>query len=83
MFYSVVGGTLKKTWNAQCPFFQRTTWAVAKEFYVIGLDFRVTFEASENGRSELLGLERGNITIDAGLSDEGSWSRRMCSAPCG
>jgi hypothetical protein len=32
--------------------------AAAKAFYVDGLGFRVTFEASPNGHSGLLGLER-------------------------
>ena len=36
--------------------------AAAKTFYV-GLGFRVTFEASEDGRTGLLGLERGGITL--------------------
>lgn len=37
--------------------------AVAKTFYVDGLGFRVAFEASEDGRTGLLGLERGTITL--------------------
>jgi len=35
--------------------------SVAKAFYVDGLGFSVTFEASEDGRTGLLGLERGTI----------------------
>lgn len=36
---------------------------VAKRFYVDGLGFRVSFEASEDGRTGILGLERGTIRI--------------------
>ena len=44
--------------------------AAAKAFYVDGLGFRVTFEASEDGRSGLLGLERGTIqlTLDSPMA---------------
>jgi uncharacterized glyoxalase superfamily protein PhnB len=47
--------------------------AVARDFYVGGLGFRVTFEATEDGRNGLLGLERGNIalTIDCPMSGHG------------
>jgi catechol 2,3-dioxygenase-like lactoylglutathione lyase family enzyme len=47
--------------------------AVAKAFYVDGLGFRVAFEASENGRSGLLGLERGTIslTLDSPMNGHG------------
>ena len=47
--------------------------AVAKRFYVDGLGFRVTFEATEDGRSGLLGLERGTIrlTIDSPMPGHG------------
>lgn len=38
--------------------------AVAKTFYVEGLGFRVVFEASEDGRNGLLGLERANDQAD-------------------
>jgi catechol 2,3-dioxygenase-like lactoylglutathione lyase family enzyme len=46
---------------------------VAKAFYVDGLGFRVTFEVSENGRSGLLGLERGAIqlTLDSPMKGYG------------
>ena len=37
--------------------------SVAKNFYVDGLGFNVTFEASEDGRTGLLGLQRGTITL--------------------
>lgn len=48
--------------------------AVAKAFYVNGLGFRVTFEASSaDGRTGLLGLERGTIqlTIDSPMDGHG------------
>ena len=47
--------------------------AVAKRFYVDGLGFRVAFEASEDGRSGLLGLERGTIrlTLDSPMDGHG------------
>lgn len=46
---------------------------VAREFYVDGLGFQVRFEATEDGRTGLLGLERGSIwlTIDAPMSGHG------------
>ena len=47
--------------------------AVAKAYYVDGLGFRVAFEASEDGRSGLLGLERGTIrlTLDSPMTGHG------------
>jgi hypothetical protein len=47
---------------------------VAKQFYVDRLGFKVRFEATEDGKSGLLGLERGTIclTVDC-----------RYSAPCG
>jgi catechol 2,3-dioxygenase-like lactoylglutathione lyase family enzyme len=47
--------------------------AVAKTFYVDRLGFQVTFEASENGRTGLLGLERGTIrlTLDSPMNGHG------------
>ena len=47
--------------------------AAAKAFYVDGLGFRVTFEASEDGRAGLLGLERGTIqlTLDSPMDGHG------------
>ena len=47
--------------------------AVAKAFYVERLGFSVTFEASEDGRSGLLGLERGTIqlTLDSPMRGHG------------
>jgi catechol 2,3-dioxygenase-like lactoylglutathione lyase family enzyme len=51
----------------------------AKEFYVHGLGFRVTFEVSEDGRSGLLGIERGSIqiTLDSPMAGHG---RNACVA---
>jgi catechol 2,3-dioxygenase-like lactoylglutathione lyase family enzyme len=53
--------------------------ATAKAFYVDGLGFRVTFEASEDGRSGLLGIERGTIqmTLDSPMKGHG---RNACVA---
>jgi uncharacterized glyoxalase superfamily protein PhnB len=47
--------------------------AVAKAFYVEGLGFRVAFEASEDGRTGLVGLERGTIrlTLDCPMTGHG------------
>lgn len=47
--------------------------AVAKRFYVDGLGFHVAFEASEDGKEGLLGLERGTIrlTIDSPMPGHG------------
>jgi catechol 2,3-dioxygenase-like lactoylglutathione lyase family enzyme len=47
--------------------------AVAKAFYVDKLGFRVTWEASEDGLSGLLGLQRGTIelTLDSPMSGHG------------
>jgi len=53
--------------------------ATAKAFYVNGLGFCVTFEASEDGRSGLLGVERGTIqmTLDSPMKGHG---RNACVA---
>ena len=47
--------------------------AVARAFYVDGLGFRVLFEASDDGRSGLLGLDRGTIrlTLDSPMDGHG------------
>lgn len=47
--------------------------AVAKQFYVDGLGFEVTFEASEDGKSGLLGVRSGPIaiTIDSPMDGHG------------
>lgn len=46
---------------------------VAKEFYVDRLGFDVRFEATENGRTGLLGVDRGTIslTLDSPMSGHG------------
>ena len=46
---------------------------VARDFYVKGLGFHVTFEASEDGKNGLLGLERGtmSLTIDCPMAGHG------------
>lgn len=53
--------------------------AAAKAFYVDGLGFRVIFEVSEDGRSGLLGIERGTIqmTLDSPMKGHG---REACVA---
>jgi catechol 2,3-dioxygenase-like lactoylglutathione lyase family enzyme len=53
--------------------------ATAKAFYVDRLGFRVTFEASGDGRSGLLGIERGTIemTLDSPMRGHG---RNACVA---
>lgn len=47
--------------------------ATAKDFYVNGLGFRVTFEASEDGHAGIIGLERGTIriTLDSPMDGHG------------
>lgn len=46
---------------------------IAKQFYVDRLGFKVRFEATEDGKSGLLGLERGTIclTVDCPMSGHG------------
>jgi catechol 2,3-dioxygenase-like lactoylglutathione lyase family enzyme len=53
--------------------------ATAKAFYVDGLGFRVMFEVSADGRSGLLGIERGTIqiTLDCPMQGHG---RNACVA---
>ena len=47
--------------------------AVAKNFYVDGLGFQILFEASDDGKTGILGLERGSIciTLDSPMSGHG------------
>ena len=47
--------------------------AVAKEFYVGGLGFSVSFEATDDGKTGLVGLERGTLclTLDSPMSGHG------------
>ena len=53
--------------------------AAAKAFYVEKLGFRVQFEATEDGKSGIMGLERGTIelTIDCPMSGHG---RNACAS---
>jgi catechol 2,3-dioxygenase-like lactoylglutathione lyase family enzyme len=53
--------------------------ATAKTFYVDGLGFHVTFQASEDGHSGLLGIARGTIemTLDSPMDGHG---RNACVA---
>ena len=44
---------------------------VAREFYVDKLGFEVTFEASEDGKSGLLGVRRGTIALTLDCPMEG------------
>jgi uncharacterized glyoxalase superfamily protein PhnB len=46
---------------------------VAKEFYVNRLGFQVRFEATEDGRAGLLGVDRGaiSLTLDSPMSGHG------------
>ena len=46
---------------------------VAKDFYTNGLGFDVVFEASEDGRTGLLGVRRGTIeiTLDCPMDGHG------------
>ena len=55
------------------PIFPAEDLAVAKAFYVDGLGFRVTFEASVDGHVGLLGIERGTIqlTLDCPMPGHG------------
>jgi len=45
----------------------------AKDFYVRGLGFQVSFEVTDDGKNGLLGLERGtlSLTIDCPMSGHG------------
>lgn len=47
--------------------------AVAKDFYVKRLGFRVLFEASDDGKTGLLGIERDGmrITVDCPMDGHG------------
>lgn len=50
---------------------------IARKFYVDRLGFRVTFEASEDGKTGLMGLERGTIEITVDCPMEGH-GRNAC-----
>lgn len=47
--------------------------ATARQFYVDGLGFEVTFEATEDGHTGLLGVRRGTIalTLDCPMDGHG------------
>jgi len=53
--------------------------AIARVFYLEGLGFHVTFEATEDGHSGLLGIARGGleITLDSPMRGHG---REACVA---
>ncbi len=53
--------------------------AVARDFYVSKLGFAVQFEATEDGRDGIMGLQRGTIeiTIDCPMSGHG---RNACAS---
>ena len=55
------------------PILPGDSLAIAKEFYVDRLGFQVSFEATEDGRNGLLGLDRGtlSLTIDCPMSGHG------------
>jgi catechol 2,3-dioxygenase-like lactoylglutathione lyase family enzyme len=61
------------------PILPADNLADAKTFYVDGLGFQVVFEASDDVRTGLLGLERGTIriTLDSPMSGHG---RNACVA---
>lgn len=70
--YAAWSGTLTNMERA-VPILPADDLAVAKAFYVDGLGFRITFEASEDGRSGLPGIERGTIelTLDSPMEGHG------------
>lgn len=51
--------------------------ATARQFYVEGLGFEVSFEATDDGKSGLLGVRRGSIaiTLDSPMDGHG---RKAC-----
>jgi len=53
--------------------------SLAREFYVEKLGFRVQFEASEDGRNGVMGLERGTIklVVDCPMAGHG---RNACAS---
>jgi uncharacterized glyoxalase superfamily protein PhnB len=53
--------------------------AVARAFYVDGLGFSVTFEATEDGRTGLMGVGRGTIDITLDCPMEGH-GRNACAS---
>lgn len=55
------------------PILPASDLRVAREFYVDRLGFTVRFEATEDGRTGLLGVDRGTIslTLDSPMSGHG------------
>ncbi len=55
------------------PIFPADDLAVAKEFYVRKLGFTVAWESTDDGRTGIMGLERGTIelTIDCPMTGHG------------
>src|SRR5262245_25292682 len=67
------GGNLEATMERAIPILPTDDLAAAKAFYVDGLGFQITFEASEDGRAGLLGVARGTIelTLDSPMNGHG------------
>src|SRR5678815_5477688 len=55
------------------PIFPVDDLRLAKEFYVSGLGFNVRYEMSDDGKSGIMGLERGSmyLTLDSPMSGHG------------
>ncbi len=51
--------------------------ATARQFYVEGLGFEVSFEATDDGKSGLIGLRRGSIAITLDTQMDGH-GRNAC-----
>lgn len=64
---TIQGGTVERA----VPHLPADDLRTAKEFYVTKLGFRVAFEASDDGRSGILGLTRGGIQITVDCPMEG------------
>jgi catechol 2,3-dioxygenase-like lactoylglutathione lyase family enzyme len=64
---------LERPMERAIPILPAEDLSVAKRFYVDALGFRVAFEASEDGRTGLLGVERGTIklTLDSPMDGHG------------
>ena len=61
------------------PIFPGDDLGVAKEFYVDRLGFTVRWESTEDGKTGIMGLERGTIelTIDCPMTGHG---RNVCAS---
>ncbi len=79
LFFGAVECMLGGSMERAIPILPADDLAAAKGFYVNGLGFRVTFEATKDGRTGLMGLERGTIrlTIDSPMRGHG---RNACVA---